>query len=94
MSNTIKLSEEESAQINQLQSDYATITAQLGQLKIEQILLNTQLDRLKELESDFTKSYLELQTKEEEFAKQITTKYGEGDINLETGEFTPYATTV
>lgn len=94
MSNAIKLSEEEKTQINQLQTDYATITTQMGQLKIEQILLNAQLTRLKELESEFTKKYLELQTKEEEFAKQITTKYGEGDINLETGEFTPYGTTV
>ena len=92
MSNTIKLSEEETSQINQLQTDYATITAQMGQLKIEQILLNAQVTRLNELESEFTKKYLELQTKEDAFAKQITTKYGEGDINLETGEFTSYGT--
>jgi predicted nuclease with TOPRIM domain len=94
MENTIKLSEEEVTQINQLQTDYATITAQMGQLKIEQILLNVQLDRLKELEIKFTKEYLELQVNEESFAKQITTKYGDGDINLESGEFIPFGTTV
>jgi len=94
MENTIKLTPEEVTQINQLQTDYATITAQMGQLKIEQILLNVQLDRLKELEIKFTKEYLELQVNEESFAKQITAKYGDGDINLESGEFIPFGTTV
>lgn len=89
MSTPIKLTEQEVQKVQELQNNYATITAQLGQLKIEMILVNEQLKRLTELENTFTAKYLSIQTDEETFAKQISEKYGDGDINIETGEFLP-----
>jgi len=89
MSNPIKLSPEEIQAINSLQTKYADITAKLGQLKIEQILLNTQVQRLTQLEETFSNDYLTIQTEEVKFAEDITKKYGEGEINIETGEFMP-----
>lgn len=87
MSNTIKLTEEELKKINDFQTKYSTVSAQMGQLKIEQIILSTQSEKLKELESEFTKNFLTIQAEEDAFAKEITAKYGDGNINLETGEF-------
>jgi hypothetical protein len=89
MPNPIKLSPEEIQTINSLQTKYADITAKLGQLKIEQILLNSQINRLTQLEETFSNEYLTIQTEEIKFADDVTKKYGQGEINIETGEFTP-----
>lgn len=89
MSNPIKLSPEDIQTINSLQTKYADITAKLGQLKIEQILLNSQVQRLTQLEQSFSNDYLTIQTEEIKFADDVTKKYGEGQINIETGEFIP-----
>ena len=89
MSNSIKLSPEEIQSIQGLQAKYADITAKLGQLKIEQILLNTQVQRLAQLEQAFSNDYLSIQNEENKFAEEVTKKYGEGEINIEQGLFTP-----
>lgn len=90
----IKLTEQELQQIQDLRMKYANIAAQLGQLKVEQILVNKQVSQLNELESRFTKEYEQTQTEEEQFAKAITEKYGIGDVDLESGIFTPVSSSV
>ena len=77
-----------------MRTKYANITAQLGQLKVEQILVNKQLSRLSELEAQFTNEYNSIQLEEEKFAESITKTYGVGDVNLETGVFTPESPSV
>ena len=89
MSTQIKLSAEEINEISTLSDTYSKITAQFGQIKIEKILLQTQIDRLKDLEDSLTKEYLNTQSNEMKFAEIIQKKYGEGEINLETGFFIP-----
>ena len=89
MSTQIKLSEEEINEITALSNTYSKITAQFGQIKIEKILLQTQLNRLKDLEDSLTSEYLSTQSNEMKFAESIQKKYGEGEINLETGFFIP-----
>jgi hypothetical protein len=92
--NIIKLTTEEIELINKLGSVYSRITAEFGQIKIEKILLKGQLSRLEELETSLTEEYLDNQTSEQLFAESIQKKYGEGEINLETGEFIPGSTSV
>jgi predicted transcriptional regulator len=84
----IKLTDQELKQIQDLRTKYATVTAQLGQLKVEQIIATEQINRLNELELEFTKEYLSIQAEEEKLAADITTKYGAGEIDVETGVFT------
>ena len=90
----VKLTEQELQQIQDLRVKYANITAQLGQLKVEQMLINKQLSRLNELENQFIKDYEQVQTEEEQFAKTITEKYGIGDVDVESGIFTPESPSV
>lgn len=92
--NQIKLTEEELKKIEELRIKYMNLTAQFGQLKIEQITLKKQLQRLDELETQFSNEYSSIQTEEETFSKTIFEKYGNGEIDAETGLFTPIATTV
>ena len=60
----IKMSEEELQKIQDLRTQYASITAQLGQLKIEQMFVTRQLNRLKELETQFESDYIANQNAE------------------------------
>jgi hypothetical protein len=89
-----KLTPEEISTLKSLESAYARITAEFGQIKIEKILLNAQLNSLKEFEDALTQEYLSNQSKENSFAEDIQKKYGEGEINIETGEFTPTTASV
>lgn len=90
----IKLTEQEIQTIQDLRTRYASTTAQMGQLRVEQMLVNQQVKRLNELDEKFQAEYLATQSDEEKFAKEITEKYGNGDINLETGVFTPVSPSV
>ena len=90
----IQMTEQELQQIQDLRVKYANITAQLGQLKVEQILVNKQLTRLNDLENQFIKDYEQVQTEEDQFAKLITEKYGIGDVDVESGIFTPVSPSV
>jgi predicted nuclease with TOPRIM domain len=90
----IQMTEQELQQIQDLRLKYANVTAQLGQLKVEQILVNKQLTRLNDLENQFIKDYEQVQTEEEQFAKLITEKYGIGDVDVESGIFTPESPSV
>jgi predicted nuclease with TOPRIM domain len=90
----IQMTEQELQQIQDLRVKYANITAQLGQLKVEQILVNKQLTRLNDLENQFIKDYEQVQTEEDQFAKLITEKYGVGDVDVESGIFTPVSPSV
>ena len=90
----IQMTEQELQQIQDLRLKYANVTAQLGQLKVEQILVNKQLTRLNDLENQFIKDYEQVQTDEEQFAKLITEKYGIGDVDVESGIFTPESPSV
>jgi septal ring factor EnvC (AmiA/AmiB activator) len=93
MENEIKFSQDEMKQISQLQSTYAELQNALGQLSINQIRLEQQLDDLESAEENVRNQYIENQTKEREFVDSINKKYGDGNLNLETGVFTPKPTT-
>ena len=90
----IQMTEQELQQIQDLRVKYANITAQLGQLKVEQILVTKQLTRLNDLENQFIKDYEQVQAEEDQFAKLITEKYGVGDVDVESGIFTPVSPSV
>ena len=75
-------SPEELNELKQLRTDLSTMTAQFGQLTINKI-------KLEEQETILKKQLAELEQKENTLAKNLTTKYGKGSIDLETGTFTP-----
>jgi len=88
MSNPVKLSDEELKSIKDLNLKYAEISSKFGQIKIEKILVNQQLERLNTLEESAAEEYTKLQEEEIALVNSISTKYGEGSVNIETGEFT------
>ena len=89
MSEIKKITTEELEKLKELRVKYDSVSYTLGQLRIEQELLNDQVVRLKEVETQLITDYRNLQADEKTIADEISNKYGQGQINIETGEFTP-----
>lgn len=85
MADPIKFSDEEIQEIQQLQQFYNTVVNQAGQVHLEEITLH---EKKGQVEANFE----EVKKTEQEILSKLTTKYGQGTINLETGEFTPIDT--
>ena len=77
-----KLTTEELEKISELQQSQTALASELGQIEI--IKLN-----LAQRRENAEKFLTDLRTKEEEIAKEFSEKYGNGSINLQTGEFEP-----
>ena len=87
-----KFSEDEMKQINILQQGYVNLQNALGQLGVSRIRLEQQLDDLDTSEDNVRSQFVENQTKERDFVDGINKKYGDGNLDLTTGVFTPKST--
>lgn len=79
-----KLSQEELQEINQIRNEYTTTYANIGLIQV----------KIKELESESLSYYESLESlkqKEIEVFEKLKSIYGNGTIDLETGEFKPTA---
>jgi uncharacterized coiled-coil DUF342 family protein len=77
-----KLSQDELNEIVQLRNEFANIFATIGSIQ----------SRIKELEEENEPNYIslkEIQKKEEVLFEKLKNNYGEGNIDLITGEFKP-----
>ena len=86
---TTTLTETELSALRELREQYALLTTQFGQLKIEKRLIEKELQRLNELETQFEEQYDSIIESEISLVKQIEDSYGQGNVDLETGMFTP-----
>jgi hypothetical protein len=80
-----QLTSEELSNVKELALNLNDITSKFGQLKVEKLNLLTQITALEELENALDKDYFELKEKEYILSKDLSEKYGEGTLNLETG---------
>ena len=77
----IKLSQEELTTLTQLQATQTNIINSLGQLEYSIQLLELQKEGL-------TEQIEELKKTETKIGQELTAKYGNGSINLDSGTFT------
>ena len=89
MADAAKFTEDEMKQINTLQQGYVNLQNALGQLSVNRIRLNQQFDDLDTAEENVRVQFVENQTKERDFVDSINKKYGDGNLDLSTGVFTP-----
>tara|TARA_B100000214_G_C23396710_1_gene369722 strand:+ start:114 stop:380 length:267 start_codon:yes stop_codon:yes gene_type:complete len=82
MPEEVKFNEDEMKQVQNIQKSYVNAQNQFGQLKLAQI-------RLEEQESELKTFFDSIKSEEKKFLDSITKKYGEGNLNPETGVFTP-----
>ena len=85
----VKYTEEEMKQLTELQQTYAAVQNTLGQLSVSRIRLSQELGNLDEAETKLRNDFVETQQKERDFVQEINKKYGDGNLDLNTGVFTP-----
>lgn len=89
MSESIKFSEQEIAEIKQVQTNYQKLGLDLVQIKLAILNAKNQVDVYESEEKMLTERILELNETERTIAKNLEQKYGKGEIDLESGVFTP-----
>ena len=88
MSEKIKFTEDELQTINTIQESYLNLQDTFGKLSVNRIRLEDQLEHLGITETEVRKQFQQNQMNEKNFINQIEAKYGDGSLDLTTGEFT------
>lgn len=92
MAKEIKFTEEELKSLSDLAQGYQTTQAAFGQLRVQKILLSQQKSALEDAEVQLETDYIQLQEKEQNIVKELNDKYGPGQLDPQTGVFTPTET--
>jgi len=81
--------QEEIDQIKAVQDKYNTLGVQLVQLKLALKSAMEYVESLQLEESNIEEQIIETNQQEKELAAALDEKYGQGSLDLQTGEFTP-----
>ena len=85
----VKFTEKELESLNDLQVKYNTITNQFGQLAIAKLNLEKQTEVVNDQEFKLQEELDQAREQEQEILKDITEKYGPGQLDPQSGVFTP-----
>ena len=89
MSESVKFTEDEMKQIGNLQQSYMNIQSSLGQLAVNKIRVKKQLSDIEVAEENLQEQFTDNQKQETKFVESINKKYGDGNLDVNTGVFTP-----
>ena len=89
MSEKVKFSDEELKDLEQLQNDYSQKQVELGQVHVQRLLLNQQIEELHNKQSALEQEYIQIRGREKQLVDALNQKYGPGQLDPETGVFTP-----
>lgn len=81
----LEVKQEDLDSIRSIQEDYAIIAQSRGQLEFAKYEIEQQIQEI-------INEHAGLKERESALAIDIRQRYGEGSINIETGEFTPAVT--
>jgi predicted nucleic acid-binding Zn-ribbon protein len=76
------------AEINELRTKLSTVVSEAGQFSLQIALLEGDIQELKTKLARHTDTFKALLDDEQVLVKRLSTQYGTGSINFETGEFT------
>ena len=85
----IKFTEKELQTLTDLQVRYNTITNQFGQLAIAKLNLEKQTEVVNDQEFKLQEELDQAREQEQEILNEITEKYGPGQLDPQSGVFTP-----
>ena len=89
MADEIKFSEEELKELSELQQSYQEKQAILGQLSVQKIIQNQQSEALEARIVEVEQEYESVQQEERDLVTKLNEKYGPGQLDPQTGVFTP-----
>ena len=88
-SKEVKFTKQEIDSLQQLRSDYANVELSLGKLEIARMQSEQQLDNIENNKLRLETQYTTLQRTESQIVSELTEKYGVGNLDINTGKFTP-----
>ena len=88
-SKEVKFTKQEIDSLQQLRSDYANVEVSLGKLEIARMQSEQQLDNIQNNKLRLETQYTTLQRTESQIVSELTEKYGVGNLDINTGTFTP-----
>jgi hypothetical protein len=89
MPEPIKFTQQELDSLKNIQLNFQENIMSFGQLYLDKMTLDEKIKELSRVESDLRSKYGKIQKDEDEWLNSITTKYGEGSLNLKDGTFIP-----
>jgi hypothetical protein len=89
MTNEIKFTQEELTQISNIQTEYQALGVQMVQTTLAIENTKKYLDGLEAQSKELAESAIAVSEKEKVLSQELEAKYGKGEINMETGVFTP-----
>ena len=89
MAEEVKFTEDEMKQLKDLQQGYVNIQNVMGQFSVNRIRLELQLNELNSADDKLKEEFIGAQKKERDFVDSINKKYGNGNLDISTGVFTP-----
>ncbi len=89
MADEIKFSEEELKELSELQQSYQEKQAILGQLAVQKILIEQQVEAIDTRQAEVESEYSDVQQSERDLVQKLNEKYGPGQLDPESGVFTP-----
>lgn len=89
MSEPIKLKQEELDSLKKIQSKYQEKIFLFGQFYLERVALDEKIKQLSEAETKARDEYLSVQKEEQDWVNKIAESYGDGNLSLADGTFTP-----
>ena len=89
MSDPIKISNDELAEIKMLQNKISKKLFELGNLGAEKIEIDRMVQSFVEKDKKLREEWIGLQKLEQEFVDKLIKKYGEGDLDLQEGTYSP-----
>ena len=88
-SSELKFTEDELQSLQNLQNGYQEKQVNLGQLSVQRILLNQQIEALEARQVELESEYEAVQQEERDLVQKLNEKYGPGQLDPQTGVFTP-----
>jgi hypothetical protein len=89
MAEQIKFTPTELKSLQDLQTKYQDVQVRFGQITVQRLLLKQQLEKLEETEQLLVTEYAEVQAEETALVTAFSEQYGNGQLDPETGVFTP-----
>ena len=88
-SKEVKFTQQEIDSLMNLKQSYTNIELSLGKLEVARMQTEQRLENIENDKLRLENSYVEAQANEAQIVGELTEKYGVGNLDINTGTFTP-----
>jgi len=88
-SKEIKFTQQEIDSLMNLKQSYANVELSLGKLEVARMQTEQRLEKIENDKLRLENTYVEIQANEAQIVGELTEKYGVGNLDINTGKFTP-----